>query len=76
MTTLWQDLRYGLRMSLKKPAFTLIALVTLALGIGATTTVFSLIDQRSVSGLVGHRIGPDRLLLAFAAGLESALWRQ
>ena len=41
MTNLWQDLRYGVRMLLKKPAFTLIAIITLSLGIGVNTALFA-----------------------------------
>ena len=61
LSDVWQDLRYAWRLSWRRPGFTLAAALTLALGIGANTAIFSLVDAVLVRRLPVNR--PDELVL-------------
>ncbi len=70
MQTLWQDLRYGARMLLKKPGFALIAVITLALGIGANTTIFSFVNGLVLRPISGVK-EPERLVAVYTSDYSS-----
>jgi putative ABC transport system permease protein len=61
METIWQDMRYAIRMVLRWPAFTLIAIFTLALGIGANTAIFTVVNAVLLRPLAFN--DPSRIVL-------------
>src|SRR5215207_6267059 len=61
MTSFWQDLRYAAQMLVKHPAFTAVAVLTIALGVGANTALFSVVDAVLLKKLPVK--DPDQLVL-------------
>ena len=73
MESFWQDVRFGLRSLRKNPAFTIIAVVTIALGIGATTAIFSVVDGVVLNTLPWP--GADRLVQIWTTNREAGVER-
>src|SRR5262245_27043451 len=73
MKTLIQDLRYGVRMLLKNPAVTVVAVITLALGIGANTAIFSVVNAVVLRPLAYER--PDRVVSLWENNPNYGRWR-
>src|SRR5215468_11154088 len=63
MDTLWQDLRFALRTMRKNPGFTAIAVLSLALGVGANTTIFTLLNAAFLAPLPVER--PSELVAVY-----------
>src|SRR6516162_7388356 len=72
MGTFVKDLRYGLRMMAKNPGFTAVAVLTLALGIGVSTTLFSVVNGVLLNPLPYPQ--PDRLVALYSRTADSPRW--
>src|SRR5258708_10512048 len=71
MTSFWEDVRYSLRMILKAPGYAAIAILTLALGIGANTTIFSWINSTLLNPIPGLASPSEVVSLSLGRGSDN-----
>ena len=71
MTSFWQDVRYSLRMIAKAPGYAAIAILTLALGIGANTTIFSWINSTLLNPIPGLASPNEVVALSLGRGTDN-----
>jgi predicted permease len=70
MDSLWKDARYGFRQILRSPGLSIVAILSLALGIGANTAIFTVIDDLLLKALPVH---DPRMLVSFGDGIDSGI---
>jgi hypothetical protein len=71
MTSFWQDVRYSLRVLVKAPGYAAVAILTLALGIGANTTIFSWINSTLLNPIPGLASPSEVVSLSLGRGADS-----